>query len=100
MHRLQSLSLVGASVHPVIGCPTAPTWISPPSWRTREMSRYLKVVDHPTRGPYYTGAMPFRFSRTPLDEPWTNADPLEPSMTLGAALSLMSGKGGEDGRSG
>ena len=66
----------------------------------QEMARYLKVVDHPTRGPYYTGAMPFRFNRTPLDEPWTNADPLEPSMTLGAAFAYIAGKGGGDGRPG
>ena len=66
----------------------------------REIAQYLKVVDHPTRGPYYTGAMPFHFSKTPLDGPWTNADPLEPSMTLEAAFSYIDGDGDEDGRSG
>ena len=55
----------------------------------QEMARHVRVVDHPKRGPYYTGAFPITFSGTPIDEPWTRADPLEPSMSPEGALSLL-----------
>ena len=55
----------------------------------REMGRYLRTVDHPRRGRYYTGAAPFSFSKTPLDEPWTRADPLEPSLTVEDTLAAI-----------
>ena len=70
----------------------------------REMGRHIKLVDHPLRGPYYTGSMPFAFSKTALDEPWTKADPLEPSLTPEDALAAMAREdtsiGKHDGRPG
>ena len=55
----------------------------------QEMARYLKLVHHPKRGDYYTGSLPFSFDRTPLEEPWTRADPLEPSTSLEGARSHL-----------
>ena len=55
----------------------------------QEMARYLKLVHHPKRGAYYTGSLPFSFDRTPLEDPWTGADPLEPSTSLEGGLSHL-----------
>jgi len=55
----------------------------------REMGAYLAEVEHPRRGRFWTAPLPLRYSRTPLDPPWTRADPLEPSVDLAEARARL-----------
>lgn len=69
--------------------PFAPVLDFPALVEHRELGAYLAEVEHPLRGRFYAAPPPLRYSRTPLDPPWTRADPLEPSLSPAEALQRL-----------